>query len=847
MQLPVTDQIRGLSREEIERSRQQFGRNEFDFRQTNELARMLKQLLGEPMVLLLLAASSLYFISGKTADAIYLSAAILVVAGISVFQHRRSRLALEKLKKYTQPLAKVIREGRHMDIPIADLVVGDYIVVGEGDQVAADARIFFSSDLEINESILTGESMAVAKDKNNEDPFIYQGTHIATGMAIGVITAIGMHTRLGKIGKSLTMVKEQPSPLEIQIGNFVKKMVMTGVLVFVVVWILNYSKSSNIIQSLLQALTLAMSILPEEIPVAFTSFMALGAWRLMQKGIIVKQMKTVETLGSADIICTDKTGTLTLNEMTLKAVYHVDESGWKNWEVNGASNAMKELIRAGMWASEPLPYDPMEISLHEAYQASFPIDERKECHLTKEYPLRGRPPMMTHVFTHADGKVIIAAKGAPETILRASKLDASNRIIVEKAVQEMAEKGYRILGVAVANTVLEPLPAEQEQLQFHFLGLLAFYDPPKEGMQQVLEQFQQAGIEIKILTGDNPITTRQIAGQVGLSNEKMPIIGEEIMKMEREELENVVAGNQLFARMFPEAKLKVIHTLQKMGKVVAMTGDGVNDGPALKAAHIGVAMGKRGAEVAKQAASMILPDDDLSHMLTAIAMGRRIYSNLKKAIRYILSIHIPIILVVFIPLALGWAFPNIFSPIHIIFFELIMGPTCSIIYENEPAEVNILRRPPRKVGTSIFNWSELWISILQGIVITSGCLMMYQWGLSQQMNEREVRTLVFTTLIAANLFLTFENRSFHSSLLQTFRYSNQLLLLITGITVLLGMVILFVPIIRDFFELAPVHFLPLSYCLITALLSVVWIEALKWVKRRQVPKDQINHINTVNG
>jgi Ca2+-transporting ATPase len=847
MQLPVTDQIRGLSREEIERSRQQYGRNEFDFRQTNELARMLKQLLGEPMVLLLLAASSLYFISGKTADAIYLSAAILVVAGISVFQHRRSRLALEKLKKYTQPLAKVIREGRHMDIPIADLVVGDYIVVGEGDQVAADARIFFSSDLEINESILTGESMAVAKDKNNEDPFIYQGTHIATGMAIGVITAIGMHTRLGKIGKSLTMVKEQPSPLEIQIGNFVKKMVMTGVLVFVVVWILNYSKSSNIIQSLLQALTLAMSILPEEIPVAFTSFMALGAWRLMQKGIIVKQMKTVETLGSADIICTDKTGTLTLNEMTLKAVYHVDESGWKNWDVNGASNAMKELIRAGMWASEPLPYDPMEISLHEAYQASFPIDERKECQLTKEYPLRGRPPMMTHVFTHADGKVIIAAKGAPETILRASKLDASNRIIVEKAVQEMAEKGYRILGVAVANTVLEPLPAEQEQLQFHFLGLLAFYDPPKEGMQQVLEQFQQAGIEIKILTGDNPITTRQIAGQVGLSNEKMPIIGEEIMKMEREELENVVSGNQLFARMFPEAKLKVIHTLQKMGKVVAMTGDGVNDGPALKAGHIGVAMGKRGAEVAKQAASMILPDDDLSHMLTAIAMGRRIYSNLKKAIRYILSIHIPIILVVFIPLALGWAFPNIFSPIHIIFFELIMGPTCSIIYENEPAEGNILRRPPRKAGTSIFSWSELWISILQGIVITSGCLMMYQWGLSQQMNEREVRTLVFTTLIAANLFLTFENRSFHSSLLQTFRYSNQLLLLITGITVLLGMVILFVPIIRDFFELAPVQFLPLFYCLITALLSVVWIEALKWVKRRQVPKDQVNHINTDNG
>jgi len=295
--------------------------------------------------------------------------------------------------------------------------------------------------------------------------------------------------------------------------------------------------------------------------------------------------------------------------------------------------------------------------------------------------------------------------------------------------------------------------------------------------------------------------------------------------------------------MFPEAKLKVIHTLQRLGKIVAMTGDGVNDGPALKAAHIGVAMGKRGAEVAKQAASMILPDDDLGHMLTAIAMGRRIYSNLKKAIRYILSIHIPIILVVFIPLAFGWAYPNIFSPIHIIFFELIMGPTCSIIYENEPAEANILERPPRKPSTSIFNWSELWISVLQGLVITAGCLMMYQWGLNQQMKEQEIRTLVFTTLIGANLFLTFENRSFYSSLIQTFRYPNKLLSLIIGITVLLGITILFVPVVRDFFELAPIQLLPLTYCLLTALLSVIWIELFKWLKRRKAVSKLPNYHN----
>jgi len=831
MEHPIPENIQGLNDEEVLVARTQFGRNEFEFRRPNELWRMLKQLLGEPMVLLLLSASTLYFISGKTADAIFLSVAILIVAGISVYQHRRSRMALEKLKKYTQPLAKVIRNGNKIDIPLADLVVGDCLWVGEGDQVAADARITFSSDLELNESILTGESMSIGKDRQHSDPFIYQGTHVTTGMAVAMITATGMNTRLGKIGKSLSAVKEKATPLEQQINDFVKKMVLAGILVFMVVWLINYAKSGNWIQSLLQALTLAMSILPEEIPVAFTSFMALGAWRLMQKGIIVKEMKTVETLGSANVICTDKTGTLTLNEMTLAAVLDRGEGDWKKWDKTLATEGMKELVRVGMWASEPMPYDPMEIALHEAYSMSHPTDERKLYQLVKEYPLQGKPPMMTHIFREPGGLQIIAAKGAPETILRACKLQGDELAMAEKLVREMAEKGYRILGVAVASWSGHAFPAEQQQLKFDWVGLLAFYDPPKQQMRQVIEQFQQAGIDIKILTGDNPVTTRQIAGQVGLRNENNPVNGDEVMALEGKELEKMVIENQLFARMFPEAKLKVIHALQATGKIVAMTGDGVNDGPALKAAHIGVAMGKRGAEVAKQAASMILPDDDLQHMLTAIAMGRRIYGNLKKAIRYIISIHLPIILLVFIPLALGWIYPNLFSPVHIIFFELIMGPTCSIIYENEPAEANILQLPPRKISTSIFNWMELWVSILQGLVITSGCLLIYQWGASQDMNEKEVRTIVFTTLIASNLFLTFENRSFYSSLIQTFRYSNPLLVLITAVTILLALIILFVPTIRNFFQLTSMSPFYYGASILIALISVIWIEVLKWLKR----------------
>jgi Ca2+-transporting ATPase len=579
--------------------------------------------------------------------------------------------------------------------------MGDYLLVEEGNLVAADGKIIYSSDLGINESIITGESMIAMKDTAHPDPYIYQGTHITNGMAVVAITAAGMQTRLGKIGKSLSTIQEEATPLEKQISRFVKWMVLSGFIVFLIVWLINYIQTQAIIPSLLQALTLAMSILPEEIPVAFTTFMALGAWRLMQKGIIVKQMKTVETLGSADIICTDKTGTLTKNEMSLVVVYC--------WPTQKTFQLLDEplteeafpLIRIGMWASEPIPFDPMEQELHNQYSRLLPSDERLQYQLIHEYPLAGKPPMMTHIFENKEQKRIIAAKGAPEAIVAVCNLLPNEKERILNVVQELASKGYRILGVAESAAKHTSFTTTQQEIPFEFIGLLAFYDPPKENIRQVLQQFNRAGIQVKILTGDNPVTTREIASQVELPQYDSVILGDEIMQLEGKELHEAVEKNQLFTRMFPEAKLKVIQTLQALGHVVAMTGDGVNDGPALKAAHIGIAMGKKGTELAQQAASLILPNDDLSGMLEAVAMGRKIYTNLKKAIRYIISIHIPIVLLVFIPLVLGWIYPNIFSPIHVIFFELIMGPTCSIIYENEPAEANILLHPPRKKSMHI--------------------------------------------------------------------------------------------------------------------------------------------------
>jgi P-type Ca2+ transporter type 2C len=709
--------------------------------------------------------------------------------------------------------------------------MGDYLLVEEGNLVAADGKIIYSSDLGINESIITGESMVAMKDAAHPDPYIYQGTHITNGMAVVEITASGMQTRLGKIGKSLSTIQEEATPLEKQISGFVKWMVLSGFIVFLIVWLINYIQTQAIISSLLQALTLAMSILPEEIPVAFTTFMALGAWRLMQKGIIVKQMKTVETLGGADIICTDKTGTLTKNEMSLVVVYCWPDQKTFQLLNEPLTEEAFPLIRIGMWASEPIPFDPMEQELHNQYSRLLPSDERLQYHLIHEYPLEGKPPMMTHIFENKALERIIAAKGAPEAIVAVCNLLPNEKERIVNIVQELASKGYRILGVAESRSNHPTFPTKQQDIPFEFIGLLAFYDPPKENIRQVLQQFNRAGIQVKILTGDNPVTTREIARQVELPQYESVILGDEIMQLEGKELHEAVEKNQLFTRMFPEAKLKVIQTLQALGHVVAMTGDGVNDGPALKAAHIGIAMGKKGTELAQQAASLILPNDDLSGMLEAVAMGRKIYTNLKKAIRYIISIHIPIVLLVFIPLVLGWIYPNIFSPIHVIFFELIMGPTCSIIYENEPAEANILLHPPRKKSMHIFNLSEISVSILQGLVITMGCLLMYQWGVKHQMSEAATRTLVFTTLILSNIFLTLENRSFRLSIVHTLFYPNRLLLIIIGITAILTAIILLVAPIRQFFKLDSISVNNLALCLLTALLSVIWLEVPKWIQR----------------
>ncbi|WP_428657928.1 cation-translocating P-type ATPase [Runella sp.] len=823
--------FRGLSETEVEDSLRQHGNNALQKDNNDARWQALKEAVTEPMFLLLVACTVIYFSLGDLSEGFFMLGAILLVSAISFYQDSRSRKALNALKAYTQTAATVIRNNLLIEIPVDELVIGDLVVVSEGDLIPADGTILQINDFSVNESLLTGEAFAIHKElTTNENGQVYRGSLVQSGQCIFEVTAIGQQSKLGKIGQSLNEIQSEKTPLQIQIENFVKKMATVGLVIFLIIWGINYFQSRDLLGSLLKGLTIAMSVLPEEIPVAFASFMALGAWRLMQQGIIVKQTQTVEALGSATVLCTDKTGTITENKMELHQLYvmQTQETATINqW----TSEATKGLIQTAMWASEPVPYDPMEKALHQAYQTTTALDERSQFKLIHEYPLSGQPPMMTHIFENEGGKRIIACKGAPEAIIRHSLLTDEQKAGIYQKVADFAAEGFRVLGVGTTDFTGNNFPENQQDFEFRFLGLVGFYDPPKHNIAKVFKQLYDAGIQVKIITGDNSLTTAAIAKQAGFRSDLTPITGDDLLKLSPDEQALKIAQTGIFTRMFPEAKLKIINTLKAQHQIVGMTGDGVNDGPALKAAHIGIAMGKRGSEIAKQASSLILVDDDFGKMVDAIAMGRKIYTNLKKAIRYIISIHIPIILTVALPLILGWIYPAIFTPVHVIFLELIMGPTCSIVYENEPLERTAMKQPPRLMTTTFLNLKELSISIVQGSIITLGTLFSYQYSVANGYDENLTRTMVFVTLVVANVFLTLVNRSFQESVLVTLRYKNNLLIGVIALTLFMLFALVYVPIFASFFKLEALNYTQLGLSFLVGFLTVIWFEGYKWLRR----------------
>ena len=827
----------GLTTNEVNDSRKKYGNNKIDHSTVSPFWHSLKDAVTEPMFILLVAAAVIYFILGEFSDAWFMLGAIILVSAISIYQDNRSQNALNSLKEFAQPHATVIRNNELTHLLSEDIVIGDFVVVSEGELVPADGIVKQLNDFTVNESILTGESFSVTKDINSkENNFLYSGTQAESGQCVFEVSAVGEQTKLGQLGKSIQNIQKDKTPLQKQISTFVKWMALAGGIIFLIIWIINYLKSQNVLDSLLKGLTIAMSVLPEEIPVALATFMALGAWRLMKMGIIVKETSTVEALGAATVLCTDKTGTITENRMELFEVY--DFIADKNLIAeNWKKQSTQTLISTAMWASESIPFDSMEKAIHKAYEENASIDLRPEFKMIHEYPLDGHPPMMTHIFQNLKGERIIAVKGAPEAILKNSLLNEEEKKKVNIYLDSFAQQGLRVLGVGIIDFSGNDFPKTQQEFQINFLGLIGFYDPPKKNIAEVFKQLYEAGIILKIITGDNPITTSAIAKQAHFKGYDRIITSSELLKLNDEDFDKAVVENNLFTRMFPEVKLKIIESLKRQNHIVGMTGDGVNDGPALKAANIGIAMGKRGSEIAKEASSLILTDDDFGKMVDAVAMGRKIYTNLKKAIQYIISIHIPIILTVALPLVLGWIYPAIFTPVHVIFLELIMGPTCSIVYENEPLEKNSMQQKPRQLTNTFFNLKELNLSILQGLAITVATLFIYQVAIQKGYSEEMTRSLVFTTLIFANLFLTLVNRSFYFSVFTSFENKNTLLRMVIILTLLLLAMILYIPSFSSFFKITPLNVIQLIWAIVTAFVSVIWFEFYKWSKRKKEARE----------
>jgi Ca2+-transporting ATPase len=821
------DNIKGLDEHDIPALQEEYGKNIFEKEYSGTFFRILRDIVKEPMFILLAIACSVYFILGESNEGFLMAAAMVFVAAISIYQENKSAKALKALKQYTEPKVTVIRNGQEKVIETENLVPGDVMILEEGNNIPADAVIIKANDLSINESIITGESLPVEKNSLEGHNNLFQGTTINSGKCIAGVTAIGNQTALGKLGKAVAAYSPPKTLLQQQIGKFVQRLFLFGLIAFILIWTINYLKTGSLIQSLLFGLTLAMAAIPEEIPVAFSSFMALGAYKMSKLGIISRQPQTIENLGAVTVICLDKTGTITENKMEVKIVYDFARD-----ELLDMKKAQQykdgTVLYYAMLASEQDPFDAMEKAIHEAW-SRFANNKSSSLKQVYEYPLEGRPPMMTHVYQQENDK-IIAAKGAAERILNVCKVDPETETRINKYINELAAKGYRVLGVASAVHRDGDLPLIQDAFNWKFEGLISLYDPPKENIQKIFRQFYGAGINLKLVTGDYPETAINIAEQTGMLGYQKYYTGNDVMRMSHGELKEAVRSVNLFARMFPEAKLKVIEALKTNGEIVAMSGDGVNDGPALKSADIGIAMGKKGTSIARQASDLILTDDNIEKISDAILQGRKIFSNLKKAVRYIISIHIPIILTASLPLLFGWKYPNIFTPIHVIFLELIMGPTCSIFFEREPVEKDIMLLPPRDRNLGLFRGHELLISIIQGIVIAGSILAVYYFYMNAGYSIEQTRTMVFTTLVMSNIFLTFVNRSFSENISKTIFYKNNLAPWVLIISVLFLALIHIVPFFNHLFLLAQISGTHLWVCAGVAFVSVMWFELYKTLR-----------------
>ena len=843
--------ITGLTEQQaIERLRDE-GVNELPSSKRRSGLAIAFEVVREPMFLLLVACGVVYLLLGEPKEALMLLSFVVVIMGITLIQERRTERALEALRDLSSPRALVIRDGRQRRIAGREVVRGDMMILQEGDRVPADAILRQCINLSADESLLTGESVPVRKTASGDTPavsrpggddlpFVFSGSLITRGQGIAEVLATGLHSELGKIGKSLQMLEPEKTPLQKETSRLVKTLAIVGLsLCAMVIVLYGITRGNNLLawkQGFLAGIALAMATLPEEFPVVLTIFLAMGAWRISRHRVLTRRIPAIETLGAATVLCVDKTGTLTQNRMSIRKL----SVNGKVFDAEDTRNTMlpeefHQVMEFGILASKKDPFDPMEKALRELGDKYLARTDHLHDNwsLEHEYPLSPELLALSHVWKSPDGTdVLIAAKGAPEAIADLCHFDNQRLHVMSKQVAVMADEGLRVLGAARGRPVRRPdLPQSQHDFEFEFIGLIGLADPIRPTVPQSIQECYTAGIRVVMITGDYPGTAKSIGRQIGLKNTEEVITGPELEQMNEAQIRQRITTANIIARVVPEQKLLIVNALKANGEIVAMTGDGVNDAPALKAAHIGIGMGGRGTDVAREASGIVLLDDDFSSIVQAVRLGRRIFDNIKKAISYIFAIHVPIAGLSLVPVFIAdW--PLILLPVHIVFLELIIDPSCTMIFEAEPAEADVMTRRPRNPAERLFSLKSLSISILQGISVLVIVLGVFIAARNFGHSDDNARGLTFAALVVANIALILTNRSWSRTILSMVKVPNNAVWwVVGGAAVFLGLV-LYTPVLRDTFHFGQLHLFDLIICLIAGALSVVWFECLKIVHNR---------------
>jgi Ca2+-transporting ATPase len=850
----------GLSVADAARRLTEDGPNALPGGQRRTLLAIVGETVREPMFLLLLAAGTLYLVFGDLQEGLTLFGFVLVMLGLTLYQEGKTERAIEALRDLTSPRALVVRDGQPQRIAGRDVVRGDLLQLNEGDRVPADAWLVSADGLQVDESLLTGEAVPVSKlatssetqadphgqpgavktparPGGDDQPTVYAGTLIVQGHGLARVTATGPRSEIGRIGTALGTIEAERSPLQKQTAALVRNLALLALGLSLALILVHGLLRGDWLQALLAGIALAMAMLPEEYPVVLTVFPALGARRLSREGVLTRRINAIETLGATTVLCTDKTGTLTENRMTVSRLVaggvaldaQVDVAGLGK---DALPEAFHTLVEYSILASQVDPFDPMEKAFHQLGQRLLVSTEHlhHDWQLVQAYALSPALRAMSHVWAAPEGGAQeVSAKGAPEAVVDLCHLDAAAQQRIAAAVDALAADGLRVLAVARGRFEGAAWPASEHDFDFQFVGLLGLSDPLRPQVPAAIAECRAAGIRVLMITGDYPATAQAIAHQAGLAEEAGELLsGDEMAKLGDEALRERMATVSVCARIAPEQKLRIVQALKARGDIVAMTGDGVNDAPALRAAHVGIAMGGRGTDVAREAASLVLLDDDFAAIVRAVRLGRRIFDNLRKSMSYILAVHVPIAGMALLPVLLGW--PALLYPMHIAFLELIIDPACSLAFESEPAESDVMQRPPRDAEAPLFGGATLWLALLQGLGILAVVLAAYAWA-QYRLPEAEARAFAFATLVVANLALIFSNRSGRKSLWQSLRTPNKTLWVVAGLAMALLVGALYIPWAVGMLHFAPLSARELGAAFALGVLSVLWFEGVKWARR----------------